>query len=319
MTKTMYDSLSMGVHLELLIFDDNVCLKAWVPINEEAYDETAVVQATPARSLTFGSGHPEYMSFINEATGVYHKYLPNGNIYGQKIKGEEFIPNIPASIRGDYNHLTGTFWQNRSYAVIDPTDPSINTGEQSDVACWGVGVGADLVLKPFFNTLSDTAVTKAHPLRSLRHSGSPASLMLYQPFQADKFTDCSVTFKYNKGSGFSTNVDGWTAGSGYDYLGEMATAFPTFTITSGGTTIDADATDTVDFKMVDADGALIEKDTTVYLESTGGYLPKSRVDVVAGLGSFKVTALGLVAAEAFKVKLGFRNYTGVKDVNYTVE
>ena len=99
----------------------------------------------------------------------------------------------------------------------------------------------------------------------------------------------------------------------------MAAAFPTFTITSGGTTIDADATDTVDFKMVDADGALIEKDTTVYLESTGGYLPKSRVDVVDGLGSFKVTALGLAAAETFKVKLGFRNYTGVKDVNYTVE
>ena len=63
---------------------------------------------------------------------------------------------------------------------------------------------------------------------------------------------------------------------------------------------------------------LIEKNSEAYLESTGGYLPKTRVPIVDGLGSFKVTALGLDTDDEFKVKIGFRNLTGVHDVNYKV-
>ena len=71
--------------------------------------------------------------------------------------------------------------------------------------------------------------------------------------------------------------------------------------------------------MVDSDGTTIEKEVTVYLESTGGYLPKTRVTTTnKGLGTFKVTALGLASSETFKVKIGLRNYTGVVDVAYTI-
>ena len=262
------------------------------------------------------------MEFPKPNKGVYHNRLPAGSIFGEEKRGEDFLPNIPTSIRDSVTEeLTGRWFRNCAYSWIDPSDPSIHGGEHSDVACWVIGVVSSSCPRtsPAYNALTHTFNSKAHPLRSVRQYGAPASLFVYQPFQSDKFTDCSVTLKYNKGFGFSTNIlTDWEAPTDYNYLGQLADAMPHFIITSGGGDIAADETDTVNFKIVDMDGILIEKDTTVYLESTGGYLPKNRVDIVAGLGAFKVTALGLAATETFKVKLGFRNYTGVKDVNYTV-
>ena len=337
MFKKMYDSLSVGVHVEFLVHDDYACLKIWTPVSEvKRYERGDTPQSadlgndntvpgqtsgTNIKSLAF-SQLPEYMSFPVDNTGVYHTRLPAGVIYGEEKDGVDFLPNIPASIRSNFTDaLTGQLFRNVAYSWIDPTDTSINGGEHSDGACWVIGVVSSDCPRtsPAYNALATTHNTKAHPLRSVRQHGAPASLFLYQPFITDNFTDCSVTLKYNKGYGFSTNVlDGWDAGSGYDYLGQLADAMPHFTVTSGGTTIDEDGYDTVEFKMVDVDGTLIEKDTTVYLESTGGYLPKTRVAVTDGLGSFKVSALGLATDDTFKIKIGLRNYTGVKDVNYTV-
>ena len=110
-----------------------------------------------------------------------------------------------------------------------------------------------------------------------------------------------------------------TSGKDYNYVGQMYEAFPKFVVTSGGNNIAADGTDTVEFKMVDNDGKTIEKDIQLFLEATGGYLPKQRLTTNKGVGTFKVTALGLTSGEKFKVKIGFRNYTGVADVDYTVD
>ena len=90
----------------------------------------------------------------------------------------------------------------------------------------------------------------------------------------------------------------------YNYVGQLYEAFPHFNITSGGDSITADGHDTVNFKMVDKDDNLIEKNSEAYLESTGGYLPKTRIPITNGLGSFKVTALGLEASDTFKIKIG---------------
>jgi hypothetical protein len=62
----------------------------------------------------------------------------------------------------------------------------------------------------------------------------------------------------------------------------------------------------------------MSRDCVIYLENTGGYLPKKRVNLKDGVGSFKVTALGLEADDTFKVKIGFQNYTGVEEVTYKV-
>ena len=330
MFKKMYDSLSIGVHLEFLVHDDNMCLKVWTPITEDEFDNVDSEIQYPEQSLSVPV-LPGYGEFPGNNGGVFHSKLPAMAMWGKKVTGDTFLPHIPEDIRAAYaEKLADTYFVNTGYAWIDPTDPSISAGEKSDMACWTIGLNQSSNASASFNALANSYNTKAHPLRAARQYSYPAALFVYQLFQSDKFTECSLTLKYNRGYGFSTNiVDGWTvgtddkelfktSGSGYNYIGQMTEAFPHFEVTSGGGAIDADATDTVNFKMVDNDDTLIEEDSEAYLESTGGYLPKTRVPITDGLGSFKVTALGLESGDEFKVKIGFRNLTGVHDVSYTV-
>ena len=330
MFKRMYDSLSIGVHLELLVRDDAICLKLWHPITEAEFNASDAEGTFFDQSLKLASV-PEYGEFPGDTSGVFHTRLPSVTMLGKKVAGDTLLPHIPEDIRATYaEKLEDKYFRNTGYTWIDPTDPSISAGEKADMACWVIGVQVAGSLVASFNALASSYNNKAHPLRSARQYGAPAALFVYKLFQSDKFTDCSLTMKYNRGCGFSTNiVDDWavgtddkelfkTSGSGYNYIGHMNEAFPHFEITSGGGAIDADATDTVNFKMIDNDDTLIEKTSEAYLESTGGYLPKTRVPITDGLGSFKVTALGLESGDAFKVKIGFRNLTGMHDVSYTV-
>ena len=355
MFRKMYDSLSMPVHLELLVQDENICLKTWYQISEYDYElpynNDAAKAGSIERSLIIDNSCA-YMSVPADVSGVYHTKIPAGRFGGgERIAGEDFLPNIPADIREHYaTKLAGTYWRCNSFAWIDPTDPSILGGEQSDAACWTIGIGLreigttwvaadhesrdnpsptsdsednykDTVMNcayPSQNAFALSKNTKGHPLRESRRYGAPASLFVYQPFTDTNFTDCSISFKYNKGYGFSTNMSGWTVGEGYNYLSDMDEALPNMTVTSGGGSIDADGYDTVEFKMVDSDGATIDHATDIYLECTGGYLPKNRVAITNGTGSFKVGALGMESGDTFKVKVGFRMYTGLADVEYTV-
>ena len=366
MFRKSYDSLSMPVHVELLVDAERVCLKTWleaseieydtVKANQETYDDawkynylksthmsltsTGLVdydenKVAATRSLNIPS-QPDHLAWPPEVTGIYHRYLPCGRILGKAYKGSELLPGIPEEYRGEYtDKLSGKFFIGNSYSWIDLTDPSILGGEKTDGAVWVIGVDNDGYCRPAFNATSREANTKAHPLRSARQYGAPASLFVYQPFADMPLNECSITFKYNTGYGFSTNLGGWvdgtnereiikdsgkdSAGKDYNYVGHLADAFPAFTVTSGGTNIDADAVDTVEFKMVDSDGKAIEKEVDLYLESTGGYLPKNRITTTnKGLGTFKVKALALESGDKFKVKIGFRNFTGITDVEYTV-
>lgn len=330
MFKKIYDSLSMPTHVELLIHEDYMCLKSWAELYMPMTDSP-----TNTKSLTFATGLA-YGEFPPDATGIYHTKLPACNGLSDPVSGVELYNAMPTEIKSSYEGIKAKEFVCTSYSWIDHTDPSISSGELGDMACWTIGIDRNLRTLPAYNSIAISYMSKAHPLRTVRQFGGPASLFVYQPFKTDKMDKCSLTLKYNKEYGFSTNVlDGWTVGANekeifktsgtdkegnpYDYVGQLHEAFPHFEITSGGGgAIDAGGTDTVNFKMVDNSDTLIEKSSEAYLESTGGYLPKTRVPITDGLGSFKITALGLESGDKFKVKIGFRNLTGVHDISYTV-
>ena len=75
---------------------------------------------------------------------------------------------------------------------------------------------------------------------------------------------------------------------------------------------------TVGLEMVDTSGERINRDTTLHLEATGGYLPQQRVACTSGLAQLRVGALGLSAGEHFRVKAGFYSYTGLTDLHFEV-
>jgi len=309
-------SMSFPAFLDVLVSERKIFVCSWVETTKEMYDGFLIEfdeNQTPmdrgvTRSLSFNDFIQPH-EFPPEASGVYYRNFPCARLSGPVVLGEDLKPE-----------LEGRYFEARGYSYLDLDDPSINSAEKTDAAVWTIGIDYDGFPHPCFNSVSLSADTKMHPLRAARNLGAPSCLFVYQPFKDTPFTECSISLKYNMGIGYYSNLTGWTENVGFNYLGHMADALPTIRLTSGSTnkTITADGTETVEFKIVDINGTTIDQDTTVYLESTGGYLPKSRIDVVNGIGSFKTTAMGLTSGDTYKVKLGFRTMSGLLDVNFEV-
>lgn len=75
----------------------------------------------------------------------------------------------------------------------------------------------------------------------------------------------------------------------------------------------ADGAATIGFGLTDALGAPLTNDAEIHFESTGGYLPRSRISIVDGRGTVRVVARDLVPGETFKVKAGFKYFSGVDE------
>jgi hypothetical protein len=98
----------------------------------------------------------------------------------------------------------------------------------------------------------------------------------------------------------------------------MDEAMPRLAVVAGGGDIGVDQKQTVTIELRESSGQRLNRDATVLLEATGGYLPKQRVELTGGQGSFPVIAFGLEAGDAFRIKAGFRNYSGMLDIPFTV-
>lgn len=70
---------------------------------------------------------------------------------------------------------------------------------------------------------------------------------------------------------------------------------------------------------VSRDGSVASVCTSeICIETTGGYLPLQRVRCQAGVATFKLHASHMTAGDAFKIKVGFRNYSGMASKTLTV-
>lgn len=72
------------------------------------------------------------------------------------------------------------------------------------------------------------------------------------------------------------------------------------------------------FSLTDAQGAVLKNAAEIHFESTGGYLPLSRIAIEGGRGSVRVVARDLEPGESFKVKAGFKYFSGVDECLVTV-
>ena len=298
-------SMSYPVFLDLVVTERIVCLSAYVEIEQHIYEADADPsddQSESIRSLRFeGNFVPGQLP--PKATGVYHDRLPCVQLGKPLVLGESLS-----------SKLAGRYFKAASYSLLDLDDPSIRSGEKSDAAVWVCGVDYGGNLRPFYNAIAFETSTKMHPMRSVRNLGTPSNLFIYQPFANTPLTQCSMTLKYNQSLGYRSNVEGFVETLDFNYLPDMDEAFPRLELISGGGEIGAGGQQEVTVQVVSVEG----RDATLYLEETGGYLPMRRVRSVNGKASFTVHALGLVAGDAFKVKLGFRNYSGLLDVPFEV-
>ena len=305
MFRKAVSSMSYSVFLELVVTERIVCLTAYTEIEKHIFEADADPgddQSESIRSLRF-EGHFVPGQLPPKVTGVYHDRLPCVQLGKPLVLGESLSQG-----------LAGRYFKAASYSLLDLDDPSIRSGEKSDAAVWVCGVDYEGNLRPFYNAIAFETSTKMHPMRSVRNLGTPSNLFIYQPFASTPLTQCSMTLKYNLSLGYRSSVQGFVEAQDYNYLPDMDDAFPRLELISGGGEIGAGGQQQVTVQVVSAEG----RDATLYLEETGGYLPMRRVRSINGKASFKVYALGLVAGDAFKIKLGFRNYSGLLDVPFEV-
>lgn len=305
MFRKAINSMSYTVFLDLVVTERVLSLTSYIEINGSEYEgnhQPADDQSESIRSLHFeGSFVPGQLP--PTATGVYHNRLPYVRLGKPLLKGEMLDAK-----------LTGRFFKAVSYSLLDLDDPSIRNGEKADAAVWVCGVDYEGNMRPFYNAIAFETATKMHPMRSVRNLGTPSNLFIYQPFSDMPLTECSMTLKYNLSLGYRSNIDDFVESSDYNYLPDLDQAFPSVELVSGGGQVASGGYAEVTVRLASDEG----KDTILYLEETGGYLPMKRVQTVNGLASFKVGALGLQVGDSFKVKVGLRNFSGMLDVPFEV-
>ena len=115
MFRRTYDSLSMPVHLELLVKEDVLCMKNWMEITADQYaagchdcapedrieNNELVVDNIAERSLSVDT-YVDHMNWPGDASGIFHAKLPASRVYGGRATGEELHAHMPDHIKASY-------------------------------------------------------------------------------------------------------------------------------------------------------------------------------------------------------------------------
>ena len=214
--------------------------------------------------------------------------------------------------------LKGRLFQELGGVCLD-LDGALGKGEWSDRSSWVFPL--DRIGKPRmpFNRYIVTSQTKARTPRMLAMDERNCSLQIYAPFASCDFDSCSFSVALNPEYGMAGNLDPGIEVTMADVLGGAQKPFAEITLSADTIDLAPDAYGTVTAQLVDGDGkAIRDADAELYLEVTGGYLPKQRVATEKGKAKFRVGALGLDTGDSFRVKVGFRHFTSVAELTVRV-
>lgn len=79
-------------------------------------------------------------------------------------------------------------------------------------------------------------------------------------------------------------------------------------------TMAPDTTETVEIRIEDASGNLMEQNAIVYVEAISGFGGGTRVSIVNGIGMLPVMSSGMLSGSTLRMKLGWKYYVGVEDI-----
>lgn len=144
-------------------------------------------------------------------------------------------------------------------------------------------------------------------------------VMVAVPYTGAPFDECSFLVRNSSQFNFSSNLPGWTTLNGAPPAGVLARSLPTLSASSPAIEMAPSTSAMVDLRVVEPDGGLYPHgEQTIFLEETGGFLPLRRIQSKAGLASFRISSMAMQSGESFRVKLGFRNFSGCDEVVVSV-
>ena len=214
--------------------------------------------------------------------------------------------------------LDGRIFEELGGVCLD-LDGMLGKGEWSDRANWVFPLDRAGIPQVPFNRFVMTRETKARTPRLLATAGRNCSLQIYVPFASCDFDDCSFSVALHRDFGLVGNLDPGIEVTYSDVLRGAQKPFAEIALSTNTIDLAPDAYGTVTAQLVDGTGKTIrDADAELYLEPTGGYLPKQRIATEKGKAKFRVGALGLEVGDSFRVKVGFRHFTSVAELTVRV-
>lgn len=207
--------------------------------------------------------------------------------------------------------------------VITISQDSLELGHtaQTDQAVIMIKVGPSGDLYMPFNRTLQTYLGRLGKNAIYTDRLTGGILSLKTDFANSTWSEASIVVKANPAVGLKVFIEGSGAVIPQPIPDDIDTphTYPTLVL-SAPSTIAEDAYATVSIECQMLDGTLrTDCQSEVFLEAVAGYLPKTRVKLVDGIGSFKVGSLGLTAGDTVRVKAGWRYVPGLGDVSITVE
>jgi hypothetical protein len=199
------------------------------------------------------------------------------------------------------------------FSKIQKDSDFMGSREYAAPAIFCFQVDGQIPVAPY-NLLVDTIDSK----RSSVHSKNPflrdTAIVMFLHRKDVAISSASLVVRQPTGSMFASNISGWVETTTSPAATVQAT-IPKVLFAQSTLSILPDATASVDFSVKFDDGSVDSGgEHEALFESTGGYLPVQRVNTNTGTGSIRISALGMLSGESFKVKAGFKNYSGTDEI-----
>lgn len=192
-------------------------------------------------------------------------------------------------------------------------------GENTDCGLWCFPIDYSGGVELPFNATTENVERKGTAKRAAASRRMHDAVLVFVPFADTPFDQCSILVRANAQLGVISNVPLTVDNSPLQEV--SASMRPGIRLKSGGGDVVADGRADAVVEVFDPNtgNAVGNANAWLYLDHTAGYLPKQRVKLAAdGTAKVSVMALGLDAGDSFKVKVGFKQFSGVLDIPFNV-
>lgn len=193
-------------------------------------------------------------------------------------------------------------------------------GEWTDACIWCMPIGSTGAPAMPFNATADNVDRKSTARYAASLRDQLDAVLIFVPFDGTPFTECSIVVRANANLGIVSNVEGFVESNAplQDIAAKMR---PTINLVESQSSVTVDGRSTATVELVDPNTGkrITGVSCWLYLECTAGYLPYQRVKVKAdGTAVVHTMALGLQTGDTFKVKVGFKQFSGILDIPFNV-
>ena len=163
------------------------------------------------------------------------------------------------------------------------------------------------------NRTVDTMPGRLHKNAIYTDFVTGSALSVRTDFAGQEWDQATIVVKMNAACGYKVYVEGQGEVSppAFPDADDMANTYPTLAL-SAPSSMSPDAMATVNIECRMPSGDLrTDCNSEVFLEPVVGVLPKTRVKLVNGVGSFRISSMGLDAGDTIRVKAGWRYVPGL--------